>query len=102
MMSSKIFLKASYLIDKGKVNFAGTGHNRVYYEVNDPEDSNHYLLQLETTSKGTGISCSCKAGSLHWENLCCHKIAVIIDNFNRLKEKRENAGHKPKCIFGDK
>lgn len=86
-MTTAIWKKANHLLKNKKVAFAGTGRNRTYYDVNDPEDSNYYLVEIETENGGTHLSCTCIHGSLKWEHLCAHKLAVIIHNADRLKPR---------------
>lgn len=83
---TSIWRKANWLLENNKVEFAGSARGLIFYEVNDPEDSNHCLLQIETKDGGTHVSCSCKHGSLKWEHLCAHKLAVIIHNADRINQ----------------
>ena len=73
-MRTSIFKKAEEL--KSKVVFQGSGRNLDYFSFEDLD--NPPVVTLECDGKGTKMTCTCKACSIHtYRYLCSAKIAVI-------------------------
>jgi len=55
----------------------GTTHNKIHFRFKFPNED-EILAYLEIKDNCTKLSCTCKAGSIHYDSICSHKIAIIL------------------------
>jgi len=62
----------------------GSGRNKLYFQFEfgrEPDKDIQAILTLEENK--TLLSCDCKHGSIHYEAICSHKLAVLLYLFKK-------------------
>ena len=81
-MKTTLFSKAVEL--QKYLKETGTGHNKIYFRFEFGKDSSNDISTIISIEENkTIISCDCKAGSIHYEAICSHKLAVIFFMFKK-------------------
>ena len=88
-MKTNIWKQAIKLVEEGKVSFEGIIRDSLSFQVNEQ------FVKI-TKDKGTYQTCTCENGSLKWETLCSHKIAVMIYYTDYLKKRSKQRLVLPK------
>ncbi len=79
-MKTTLFSKAIKLQEYLKET--GTSHNKLFFEFEFPNEDN-ILCELFIEENKTLLSCTCTHGSVCYEALCSHKLAVIFFMFKK-------------------
>ena len=68
----------------------GTWHNKVIFEFTFPNEEK-ITTEMFIKANCTKLVCTCKQGSINYDSICSHKLAIIFYFFKkqmkRLKEK---------------
>ncbi len=60
----------------------GSTHNKIHFKFTFPNED-EILTNIKIKENKTLLTCTCKHGSIHYEALCSHKLAVIFFLFKK-------------------